>query len=122
MFAIPIDTTAAQQELEMQLDGDEFILRTIWNERDARFYLDVFDVKREPIWTSQAIVVGMPLLRQCVHPGRPKGEIVAQDTTNQGLEASLSIDEFGNVTHDLGARVQLVYLTADDVATIPGAA
>lgn len=96
------------------LDGVEFDLEFRWNNRDACWYLSIFDPtvveapdgSRTAIIGSIPLLVGWPLLSQYRMRARPLGEIVAYDTSGQNSEAG---------QRDLGGRVILVYFEQNEV-------
>lgn len=123
MYSLDIDTTAAHQEFATTLDPnapDTYILRTMWNERDSCFYLDLYDSGRVPIWLGQRIVVGWRMWNQCVDPRKPPGELMALDSSNKDLDATLTVNSDGTIVSELGGRVRLIYFTASELVSVGG--
>lgn len=88
------------------LDGTDYILRFEWNSRDVSWYLAIADVDDVPVWGPQKMVPEWRLLRRCVDPRKPPGELFLTDTTGAGAPAGFL---------DLGVRHLLVYVEAADV-------
>ena len=94
------------------LDGSDFILRFLFNQREAKWYLDIADKDGVAIVNGIKIVVGISLLRKVTDARRPPGLLTAMDTTVRDIEdfaagdQSLQIDPGLN---DLGAGVILIY-------------
>lgn len=88
------------------LSGADFILDVTFNDRDSAWYLSVSDVDDAPIVEGVKIVLGLPLLRNCVDVRRPLGDFIAIDTSSAGAEA-VTVDDLGDVDDD--PRVVLVY-------------
>jgi hypothetical protein len=78
----------------------EYLLGLTYNERDGAWYLDVSDQLAVSIWHGK-VVLGYPLMRNCVDVRRPLGDFIAVDTTNAGLEPT--------ALEDMGDRVLLTY-------------
>jgi hypothetical protein len=116
--AIPVLAGAPNQEMQVQLDGVEFTLRFVWQDRDENWYLDVSDAAGNPIWMGQRIATGAPLLFQCVNPNRPLGELVAIDSLDEDKDPEL--DDFGLDQNGEEQRIQLIYLDAAEVAEVLG--
>jgi hypothetical protein len=106
---IPIALSDPNQEFSAQLDGVEFVFRVLWNSVDESWYLELYTSDLRPVLLGQKICVGVPLLIDCSSTLKPAGELIAIDTENTDIDPGL--DDFGEDP----ARVQLVYLTAEDV-------
>lgn len=78
----------------------EYLLALSFNERDGAWYLAVSDQLADPIWQGK-VVLGFPLMRNCVDRRRPLGDFFAIDTTSVGAEPAALVD--------MGDRVLLVY-------------
>lgn len=103
---IPTSQTLSNYTQRVVLDGREYGLRLLWNQREAQWYLDLFDAKGDPIVYGVKVVVGFPLLRRLVDPRSPPGEIFAQDRSREDRDPGL---------RDFGTRVLLTYQEAADL-------
>lgn len=91
------------------LDGRTFHLRGEWNQRASAWFLGLSDQDETVIFSPRKVVADFDLLRQCSDDRRPGGALMAVDTSGEGADPA-----FG----DLGDRVQLVYVSADELAEI----
>lgn len=107
MLILPIDSAFPSYRVGTAIDGTQYVLDVYWNEIDLAWYMSVFAADGEPIRQGIRIVLGIKLGRRCVDPRFPTGAIVARDLTGAGLDAG---------RNDLGARVQLRYYTAEEIA------
>jgi hypothetical protein len=99
-LTIPTRTDLPNYEEEVSLVGEVFVFSFQWSQREARWYFDLYDATRSPIARGIKVVVGWPLLRLVRDRRRPKGEIVAIDTTNSDRGPGLD---------ELGGRVILTF-------------
>ncbi len=104
---IPIDPTLSDFEQETELDGRQFLLRMVFNARNEGWYLSLFDANEDAIRTGIRMVLRWPLLEGVVDPRRPPGDLMLIDLENSDVDPGLG---------ELGERVQLVYLEAEDVS------
>lgn len=103
----PIDESNARTTLTV---GDvTYDLTFRWNARDEGWYLDVYDPDHAQIAAGIRIVLGAYLGRRIKHPLFRDGVLVAIDTTDQGLDATLT---------DLGTRVLLRYYDNREVGLL----
>ncbi len=99
------------------LDGVDFDLSFLWNERDQQHYLSVFatdspilaDGSRVAIATSIPILVGAFLLQDVPGRNRPLGDLLPLDTSGKDKEAGRG---------ELGVRVVLVYIPQTEAQAI----
>lgn len=103
---VPVITDQVLYQQVTTLDGVDFVLTFALNLRDSYWYVDVADQDGVPIATGIKIVVNWDLLRRCIDERRPKGQLIAIDTTGQGLDPG---------PDDFGTRVQLLYLSEAEV-------
>lgn len=82
------------------LDGVDFLFEFRWNEREQRWYMDLYEADGTPVVTGIKVVADWSLLRLVVRDLRPAGEIYSYDTTGEG-DPRLG---------DLGTRVRLIYI------------
>lgn len=101
------------QEAEFQLDGETFRLLVRYNKRIDSWVLSVFDFEGTAVATGRRITVNNFLFPWLVTSARPSGQLMALD----------SQDEDSDPGHDdLGTRVVLYYLDAEEVAALQAAA
>lgn len=118
MRLIPTRTDLTNYEVTVELDGVDFDLRFLWNDRDETWYLTISETQsttidadtgeKVPLLAGVPVLIGVPLLRVLRGSVRPSGELVAYDTTNLGRAPGLT---------DLGSRVQLFYVEASELVT-----
>lgn len=97
--------TLADYSQRVVLDGSEYLLRLFWNQREAKWYLSLYDSAENPVVLCVKVVSNYPLLASVVNSIRPPGEIVAFDA-NAGADAGL---------RELGARVVVYYFDAEEL-------
>lgn len=112
---IPIPSPPSpHHSLQVELDGVTYTLDIRWNERDLAWYVELQDAEEQRLVAPRKVVLGFPLFaRFYTNPLVPKGQFMAVDTSNTDQEPTLA---------DLGSRVQLVYVTAAEIAEIAGQA
>lgn len=98
--ALPLRSDAAAFSFRTTLASEEFVFAFRYNQREGAWYLSLYDTDVEPIVLGVKVVVGIPLFRGCVDARKPKGTLVAIDSTQQDLDPGLT---------DLGNRVTLVF-------------
>jgi len=103
---VPVTTDQVLYQQVTTLDGVDYVLTFALNLRDSYWYLDVADQDGSPIATNIKVLVNWDLLRRCVDERKPKGMLMAHDTTGQGLDPGPT---------DFGTRVQLLYLAQAEV-------
>lgn len=90
-----------------QLEGVEYLVQFRYNLRRELWSFSIQALDGTPILTGQTVHVGIVLNRRAV--GGPPGILMALAET----------DELDSPTlYELGARVKLCYLTADEVAAL----
>ncbi len=103
---IPVETDLPHFKQITSLDGTEFELEFRLNDREQRFYMDLRDGDGVDILVGVRLTVDWPPLRYLVDPRRPLGEILVRDSEGLGRDPRLG---------DLGRRVKLFYLTAEEL-------
>lgn len=98
---------AARWTQTTPLDGADYVLAFDWLGRLGRWCMHLRDGDGRAIRTGIILNVGTVLLRGCVDPRRPLGELVVVDRTGR-LDADPGLD-------DLGGRFALVYLDAAEL-------
>lgn len=104
---LPIVQDSARFSVATELNDATWVFEFRWNARGAQWVMSVSDGDGNPVASGIPVVLGLPLLR-----GRVKGlggEIMALDTSGQGVDAAFE---------DLGRRVVLVHFNAADVGLV----
>lgn len=97
------------QRQRVQLEGVEYTLDLRWNQREERWYLDLFAASGAPIATGLALSLFEPVFANLhLVAGVPPGELVVLDHRPQRAEPTLAT--FGDV-------VTLVYVDAQHVGS-----
>lgn len=114
---IPTSTTLSDYRQTTTLDGRDYILRFLFNQREATWFLSVFDEQEDPIVEGVKIVANWPLLRLVQDARAPAGVLFAFDTTAPDAviaagEKTLAEDPG---LGDLGERVILTYFTRAEI-------
>jgi hypothetical protein len=101
------DGTTSFFDVQATLDGATYTLEFRWNVRLGAWFLAILDeTGSTPIQTGIRLVANWRLGSANVAL-QPPGSLFAHDTSGQGLDPGFE---------DLGTRVQLVYLTAAEMA------
>lgn len=98
---VPIQRGESAFEQRVPLGEALFRMRFRWNPRAATWYLDLSTDAGDPLMTSVAIRVGVPLTSHSPDPRLPAGALIAVDTSGRGRDPGLD---------DLGARVPLLFI------------
>lgn len=108
---IPLVPGEPEQVIDIALGDQEVHLRVRWNSREAKWYLDVFELDgKTPIATGIALVLGVLLGRRSPHPLFAGALFLVDD----GATAAIGPRDAG--LFDLGGRVTLWYLDPVDRA------
>jgi hypothetical protein len=123
MSYLVIDTDAAATdkrfEQTTQLDGLEYLLTFQWSDRESCWYLDVEDQDGNPLCELVKLVVSWPLLRRFrTNQAVPQGVLACCDMSAPTPDQAADIVS----PEELGQRVLLMYITADDPDLQPGGA
>lgn len=106
---IPLRTDLDHYSFEVQLDGVNFGFAFRWNARDESWWISFSNGLGEPLVSSLKAVVDVPLLNRFRDYRLPQGTLMLLDTTGTGVSPGRD---------ELGTRVQLVYVDAEDVEAI----
>lgn len=110
MLQIPIKVTSPDFSFPIELDGSTWVLRFRWNHRMEQWRMDVFDAEGNALVRSVGVVIDTPLLNRFAYLGNlPSGILAARDTSGGRLDATYE---------DFGTRVQLFYMTADELKAL----
>ncbi|KKN04670.1 hypothetical protein LCGC14_1095030 [marine sediment metagenome] len=93
---------------QVELESVVFTFVFEFNEREDAWYFDLLQANGTSIRRSFKVTTGFPWLRQVASRPRPNGDLIALDSTQQGLEADF--DTLGNL-------VQFLYEESTTVAT-----
>lgn len=107
MLVINTESSSAFFEQFTQLDGIEYLLRFKWSDREGCWYLGIYSQNGDPIAVGVRLVVSWPLLRRFRDPRTPPGILVCVDTSERGQDIIAATD--------LGSRVLLMYVPADEL-------
>lgn len=110
ILRIPLPKGVPSFSQRVMLEQREYVFDLHWNERDERWYLQLYDSTGELIATRK-LLANWPLLNGLVHESRPPGELMAVDTQQFGTAIGL---------YDLGDRITLSYIEAADLAELVG--
>ena len=104
---IPVRSDLDDYSIVVELDGTSYQLRFRWNVRDGRWYMTIRTAAGVVLRAGLAVVVDAPINQRAVGDGLPRGYLIAQDTSGQGVEIE---DQ-----DDFGGRVKLLYVPEDDL-------
>lgn len=102
------------------LDGRDYVLRFLFNEREDKWYLSVADESDVSIVHGIKIVPLVSLLRKVTDARRPPGVLMARDMTGADVDFSAGekIVDLDPGLNDLGGRVLLFYFAEDELVDI----
>ena len=72
---IPLQPDTSDQLLNLELGGNPYLLRVLWNERFQYFSLSIKTIDDEPIITNIKMVKNYPLIQRFRDTRLPPGEI-----------------------------------------------
>jgi len=98
------------------LDGQDFRLRFIWNQREDTWFLSIADGSGSPIADGIKVVVSSDLLALVSGPRAPIGVLMAIDGRAVPSTEALKTLAVDPGFADLGDAIRLVYATAAEVA------
>jgi hypothetical protein len=104
---IPLPVELERFSVRPTLDGAEYKIAFDWNDRATRLAVSIFTSADVAIVQGQAARVDMPLFARFADSRLPAGYLMLQDTSG----ARRAIEELA----DLGDRVKLVYVPAEDL-------
>ncbi len=112
-FTIPTAPETPNYVQRTTLDGREFLLRFLHNQREDTWYMSILNTEEAIIKAGIKIVVDWPLIRKFRYDVRmPPGEFFAR-TAIAGNDDPPGIGELGE-----DQRVGLVYLDAEGLAVV----
>lgn len=95
------------ETVRVSLDGQSYSIRWLWNGREGVWAFSIADADGAAIQSGVRVVLNANLLEWTSDPRAPGGAIMVVDPTGGTEDPTLET---------LGQRVQIVYLTADEVA------
>lgn len=110
---LPIDQQTSHFTFSTELEGVSYSFSFRWNDRDGAWFMGIGDGSGNPLVAGIKVLLGVALLGRRPAPGLPPGNIIVIDTTDQDIDAAYE---------DLGRRIQLYYLTTDEIAAARAAA
>jgi hypothetical protein len=93
----------------VDLDGASYTLRFVWNTTDEYWYSRTLDDPGVTLLMGETRIVADQPLYLSRRVRTPGGFLIARDTTGQGIAPKLN---------DFGSRVQLWYLTEEELADL----
>lgn len=106
MQILPITPGFTEQRFATAIGDVTYLIDLFWNDRDECWYLDVLEEDETPIFHGAKIVLGAHLGRIHRHRLLLDGAFIAVDTSKTLVDAGF---------YDLGRRVLLVYVPADEI-------
>lgn len=100
LFELPIRSDVPSYEFRVELEAVVYTLAFNWNDRMARWTMDIRDRDGLPIVTGIKLITGWLLTRQYKEESLPPGDFLMFDTGGEDKVAD---------QHDLGERVVLSY-------------
>jgi hypothetical protein len=103
---VPVDGTVPRFDEIVQLEDREYLLSFAWSDREACWYLHIYDQDENPLALGIKLVINADLLRRWASdPRMPAGKLVC-----------IPVGPNGDMTAqtDLGTTVTLEYVTSDD--------
>jgi hypothetical protein len=105
---IPLQEETTDQTVEVELGGNPYILRVLWNDRFGYFSLSVSTVDELPILTNIKMVENHPLIGRFKNPLLPAGDLYFVHE-----KRNINRPEYS----DLAVNFGLYYYEVDEVAT-----
>jgi len=105
---IPLQPETTDQLVSVELDGNPYILRVLWNERFGYFSLSVSAADETPILTNVKMVKNFPLIGRFRHTMLPAGDLYFVQEKGFAERAAYS---------DLAVTFGLYYYEPDPVVT-----
>lgn len=119
---VPTSTEQPWYRQRTTLDGRDYVLYFKWNQRNGRWYVDVFDQDERPIAVGVKLVTNFPLLRLFRDPRKPAGQLTVVDMVatrreNEANELIVSSDRDAGFCN-LGTRFLVFYFESAEVAEL----
>jgi hypothetical protein len=101
ILTIPTSTTLAVYRFSIELDGLVYELAMFFNQRDERWYFDLYDEAGSLLRAGLKVTTNFPILRLDQSNDRLPGEMIGVEPSGEDLFAGLE---------DLGNIVTLTYI------------
>jgi hypothetical protein len=105
---IPLQPETTDQLVSVELDGNPYILRVLWNERFGYFTLSIMEANESPLLTNVKMVKNYPLIGRFKNELLPFGDLYFIQEKGSSARPGYS---------DLGVTFGLYYYEADAVVT-----
>lgn len=99
---IEIDPNEVSQQWRQDLDGETYLLKAIYNEREGQYQLEISDSDGRPLATAP-LVLGHSVFSECSVVDLPPGQWVVVDALGEGGPAN---------QETVGRNVKLFYVEA----------
>ena|ERR1039457_2886039 len=110
MQALPTLTDGSgNYSFHTQLDGTTFQFQFYWNDRQGAWFFNLLDAASNPLIMGRKIVLNLGMIGRFQIPGQPLGELIVLNISGINDPPGLT---------ELGGRLQLVYLSVDDLAIL----
>lgn len=106
---MPLIPSEPNYHFSIDLVSVTFIINIRWNERSESWYMDVSSEDEIPLLLGMRIVLGTLIGVRSTAVGRPDGQFIVSDLTDQGLDATLD---------DLGVRVLMYFYTTAELIAL----
>lgn len=103
---LPLRSDLPHYSFRVQLDGEMYGFAFWWNYGISAWMMSISDPDDVPLAVGIRVVVDFPLAARFADSRLPPGTLLAIDTTGRQEDPGLE---------DLGARVIIVYATAEDI-------
>ncbi len=102
------------------LDGRDYVLRFLFNEREGKWYMSVSDESDDNIVHGVKIVPLVSLLRKVTDDRKPAGLLMARDLTavDADFSSGEKVFDLDPGLDELGERVEIVYFASDELVSI----
>lgn len=105
---IPLQPNTTDQLVSVELDGNPYIMRVLWNERFGYFSLSVLTADEQPILTNVKMVKNFPLIGRFQNTLLPAGDLYFVQEKGNAARPGYS---------DLAVTFSLYYYEPDPVVT-----
>ncbi len=112
-MVVPLAPSIPHYEAGLTIGTVQYRINVRWNGRMGLFFMDLMDVDGNHIRSGMAMVLGTFLGRQSASADFPPGAFMLTDTSGEGVDAGID---------DLGSRVQMHYLTDEELEELGGQA
>jgi hypothetical protein len=107
IYRIPTTSQHSNYPQRTTIDGVDYELLFMWNGRESKWYVSIFDANGNALAVGRAVVANQPLFERDTSPDLPQGMLFAMDSSYEGSHPSL---------FELGDRVKIVYVDEDSLA------